>query len=109
MEDEWVLLKIRRQFKQDEATNALLKIIDEVRFENGVLKSDLSEAKYEIHKLKNSLVTEGRKTKKEWLKEDLIIEMTNQIKQQQSKNAVCNKSLNEWRNKYYSLVAKTQK
>ena len=101
MEDEAILLKIRRDFTVNEAVQSLLKIISSLEFEIGMLKSDLAEARFKIHKLE----TNEKKTKKEWLKDDLIGLMDEQLKQKTKKVTELSKSVNDWRNKYFSLMA----
>lgn len=103
MEDEAILLKIKRQFSKAEAVAALLKIISDLQFEVGELKSEVSELKFRNHQLTLAPKIDGVKTKKEWLKDDIIAEMDKQLKSHQAKNTLCNKSLNEWRNKYFSI------
>jgi predicted RNase H-like nuclease (RuvC/YqgF family) len=106
MSDEKILLKIKRQFSKEESVAELLRQNESLKIEIGVLKSEKSELEYEINKIRQEKVTEGTKTKKAWLKDDLIAEMTIQMKAQQDKLTTVNRQLNDWRNKYFSLVNK---
>lgn len=107
MEDEAILLKIKRQFSEKESVAALLKIISDLRIEIGILNSDVAELKSENHKLRNKTEVEEGKTKKVWLKDELIGEMQKQIKAQATTNKMLSKRNCELENKYFSLMAKT--
>lgn len=95
-QDEAILLKLKREFTTNEAVQSLLKIVSALEVEIGVLKSERDEA---IDRAK-----EGR-TKKEWLKEELVSDLNNQMKRQQKRLTEANKAMEEWRNKYFSLMA----
>jgi molybdopterin/thiamine biosynthesis adenylyltransferase len=97
MSEEAILLKLKREFQESEAVKLALKMVADLEFELGIVKSERDEA---IDRAK-----EGQ-PKKLWLKDELIIEMTNQLNRQQKRNTEDRKALNEWRNKYFSLLAK---
>lgn len=101
MEDEAILLKIKRDFTTNEAVQSLLKIIQELEIEIGVLKSERDEAIDRAAKIE----VEG-KPKKAWLKDEVVALLQEQMKNQQAKNTATNKAMNDWRNKYFSLAAK---
>lgn len=109
MEDEWILLKIRRQFSKDESVAALLKIVSELEMDIGVLKSEKDELRYLFNKAKHVVITEEFKTKKAWAKDELVTLLTEQLKSKQANNTKINKSMVDWRNKYFSLLAKQNK
>lgn len=106
MEDEAILLKIKRQFSKDESIHALLKIISEVRIENGILKSELSEAKTENNKIKNSVKQHGTKLKKEWLRDEVFAELKKNIAKKSENEKRLQRQVNEWREKYFNLINK---
>ena len=109
MEDEFVLLKIKREWSQDEAVNSLLKVIAKLRFDIGVLESDLAEVKYEKHQILNKVKIEGTKTKKEWLKDELIQQYDRQAILAIKRNTDLQKSLSDYQNLYFNLKLTTQK
>ncbi len=100
--DEFILLKIKREFTTNEAVQSLLKIVSALEIEIGMLKSERDEAISKAEKVR----VEGTKTKKEWLKDDVVFQMDKQMKATEKKAAESQKSLNEWRNKYFSLMAR---
>lgn len=103
-ESDSILLKIKRQFSKEESHAYLLKYISDLKFELGEIKSELAEVKYENHQLKNSLTTDGKKLKKEWLKEDMVAQIQLGLKTSQRKNILLQKQLNDVRDRYYSLL-----
>ncbi len=109
MEDEAILLKIKRQFTNDESVGALLKIISQLRIEIGVLKSEVSELKEKNHKITSSVKQEGMKTKKEWLKEDIFQELQKNIIKKGQNEARLQKQVNEWRDRHLSHLASLNK
>jgi hypothetical protein len=108
MYDDSILLKFKRDFTSDEAVNFLLKKVSELQIEIGMLKSELAEKVFECNNLRNATVTEGTKTKKAWLKDDLINLIDGELKTQKSINKVIEKQAIEWRDKFFSLQAKVQ-
>lgn len=98
MEDEAILLKIKRSFSKDESVAALLQMISQLRFEIGVLKSELHEIKHKP--------TQVTKTRKEWEKEPLFHEMKKNSDAVAKKNKQLNKDVISWRNQYFSILAK---
>lgn len=100
--DETILLKIKREFTTNEAVQQLLKLLSERETEIGVLKSELSEAIDKAEKLR----TESKMTKKEWLKDEVIAQIEHLRKTEQKKLVLYKKSLEDWRYKYFNLLAK---
>lgn len=100
MEDEAILLKIKRDFTENEAVQSLLKIISSLEIEVGILKSELEEARYKVDRIRK----EGTLTKKQWMKEEVFdymnkekINLNNKIKQYR-------KSIEDWQSKYFKLL-----
>lgn len=106
MEDESILLKIHRQFTHNEAMAELFKIIKSLEFEVGILTSERDELKYELNKVRNSFEKDGTKTKKAWLKDDLIALMAEQQKTTEKHFKQTMKSLSDWQARYFNLLAK---
>lgn len=100
-EDDRILLKVHREFTTNEAVQSLLKIISNLEFQIGELKSERDELNDKFEKARN----ERFATKKEWLKDEIVAELHTQIKNHQKRNTETNKSLNDWRNRYFSLAA----
>lgn len=105
-QDDAILLKIRRQFKTDEAVQAVLQILSKRDIEIGMLKSELAEAQDEITKLKNPPVT---KTKKQWEQDDMFKLLADENKKIKEKNSQLNKDLTRWRNEAIQLKIKLDK
>jgi hypothetical protein len=100
MSDKEVLLKIKREFLEAEAIQILLKKISELEYEIGVLKSERDEA---LEKGTKIQIGEAQ-TKKAWLKDELIARMDEEIKQNQKNNTEMRRQLEEWKEKYFSLM-----
>ena len=115
MDDEAILLKITRQFSKEESVQALLKIISDVRIENGKLQSEAAELKNKIESKKNEpeKIKEKpageAKTKKQWEKEEMFAFYEDQMKHQAERIKKQQKEIIELQNKYYSLLASTNK
>ncbi len=114
MEDEAILLKIKRQFEKDESINALLKIISGLRTEIGMLKSEADAKEFkiealnsEMHKLKYPVMGQEAKTKKEWLRDELIKELSELDQKNQLKNRHTNEEMERLKIKYYALLRQT--
>lgn len=101
MEDEAILLKLKRDFTTNEAVQSLLKIVSALEIEVGMLKSELAESKDYIVKLK----TQEKGSKKEWLKDDVIKQMNKDLEVSQKKHTEYKKSFEQWRQKYFTLLA----
>lgn len=104
-QDETILLKIKRQFTENEAVNTLLKMLHDSEVEVGILKSELAEAVDKAERIRQ----ERTLTKKQWMQEEVFKLMHEEherlqrtIKKQGDTNKV-------WMNKYFSLLASTQK
>lgn len=104
MEYEAVLLKIKRIYGKDESISFLIKTISDLRIEIGILKSEISELKHLNSSIKNSLVAEGSKRQKQWLKEDIIAQMQKGIATCDKRNKLLQKQKNDIQDKYYSLL-----
>lgn len=105
MEDEWILLKIKREFTTNEAVQSLLKMVATLEFQIGVLKSDLCESNDKL----NKIVKEGTKTKKQWMQEEVFKNNTKQIETISKKAKDYQASMVEWRQRYFSLLAQQNK
>jgi len=134
MEERYVLLKLKREWSKDEAMKASLKIIADLQLELGMVKSERDEAlaklakkdlvSEEVKELQKQLtealvlkaaaerrahitVQEGSKTRKAWMKDELVAELEKQMKADRKARTEIAQSRNEWRNKYFNLLAKT--
>lgn len=134
MEERYVLLKLKREWSQDEAIKASLKIISDLQMELGITKSERDEALAKLAKkesvaddvkeLQRQLtealvlkaaaerrafitVQEGSKTRKAWMRDELVAELEKQMKADRKARTEIAQSRNEWRNKYFNLLAKT--
>lgn len=96
MSEEAILLKLKREFTDNEAVQILLKRISELEFELGIVKSERDEA---IDRMKIG------KPKKQWLKDELVEQMQYQIQRQQKRNTEDRKQLEMYRNRYFSIIA----
>lgn len=104
--DEKTLLKIYREFENDEAINVLKKEISQLNFKAGEMISEIAELKHSLQVARNPTEQEGRKRKKLWTKDELISTYEERLKAQRTKITRLEKELNEWRNKYFSEIAK---
>lgn len=115
MEDRFVLLKIKREFTENEAVLSLLKIVKELQLEIGMLKSENEEALHHIKTLKCKVESlkfidenescSSAKSKKEWLKDELVASQHQQIKEMQAKLRTLKIDHEYWQNKYCTLAA----
>lgn len=105
MWEETVLLKIKREFTENEAVQQLLKMVSELEIEVGVLKSERDEAADKAEKLRRLPTM----TKKQWLQEEVFISVNCELETLKRKNTEYKKSFEEWRNKYFTLLSKTTK
>jgi predicted translin family RNA/ssDNA-binding protein len=103
MSEKEVLLKIKREFLEAEAVQILLKKISELEYEIGVLKSERDEAL----EIGTKIQIGEAQTKKAWLKEELIARMDEEIKENQKNNTEMRRQLEEWKEKYFSLMHDT--
>jgi hypothetical protein len=117
MEDKFVLLKIKREFTENEAVLSLLKIVKDLQLEIGMLKSENEEVLDEVKILKAKAERPERleqningsisKPKKEWLKDELIAAQDKQIKEMQAKISDVKKNYKYWQNKYCLLASQS--
>ena len=96
MRDNSILLKIKREFTSNEAVNAVLKINSDLLLEIGILNSELSELRHDLHQHKHGI----KKTSKEWLLDDYVKKLHSEIESRKG----LSKKISEWRDKYYSLL-----
>ena len=96
-----VLLRIKRDYSKDEAVAVINKKLKEAEFRNGVLLSEIAELKDEIEYLKNP-TQEIKKTRKQWLKDDVIKKMNEEKLELQEKLRQKNREVELWMGKYYS-------
>jgi hypothetical protein len=128
MEDRFVLLKIKREFTENEAVLSLLKIIKELELEIGMLKSENAEAlnqvamwKAKAESLKILAEAESLmrieqnendskvKINRQILKDELIIAQKKQIRAMETKLNCVKKDNEYWQNKYCMLAAQSMK
>lgn len=100
------LLKISRKYTKDECVAILQKALSDAEFKIGELKSERDELSAQLYAVKNTVIIEGAKTKKQWVKDDLIALLNEQLKHAKKINKDLQASLSEWRNKYLSIQAK---
>lgn len=99
--EDTILLKIKRDFTENEAVQQLLKMVSELEIEVGILKSEKAELRHTIDKMTN----QGIRGKKLWLQEEVVANLNEQLSKSKSTQKILQTQLNEWRNKYFSLVA----
>ncbi|MGN6249015.1 MAG: hypothetical protein ACTHNG_11705 [Ginsengibacter sp.] len=105
MEDRYVLLKIKREFTENEAVLSLLKMLKELQLEIGILKSEKEEALDRARFLEAKAVNSGIiKPKKEWLKDELVASQDKKIKSMEAKLREMKKNHDYWQNKYCLLA-----
>ena len=114
MEDRFVLLKIKREFTENEAVSCLLKIVKELELEIGMLKSEKEEALDQVKTLKAKAEISKKveqneygnivKQKKYWLKDELIAAQDSQIKEMEAKLRNIKKDNEYWQSKYCLLA-----
>lgn len=104
MSEESILLKLKREFETNEAVKLLLKMVSGLETEIGILKSERDELEDKLRQY----IGGGGKGKKEWLKDELIADMQQQIKNKDKNCKEYKKSMNDWRNKYFSLFASSE-
>lgn len=102
MSDEAILLKLKRNFSQDEAVQLSLKLIAELQMEIGILKSEKEELKFKLSKFK----TQDVKPKKLWLQEEIVEQINQKMLKYRVELREAEKKAEEWRNKYFSLISK---
>jgi predicted RNase H-like nuclease (RuvC/YqgF family) len=109
MFEDTILLKIRRDFTQDEAVKYLQGVISELKIEIGILKSELAEKSHELHVLKNPVIIEQGKTKKLWMQDELIKQYHEQLSRAKTRNKLLEKKVTELQNLYLPLKFKLEK
>lgn len=100
--DNPILLKIHRQFSKDESVKFLTSEIAALNFTIGVQKSEIEELKSLIPLPK---VQKNRKIESEWNKDEYVIELKKQNRTINIKNKELQQSANDWREKYFNLLA----
>lgn len=108
MFEDNILLKIKRDFTQDEAVKFLQQTISDLKVEIGILKSELAEKSHELHVIKNKVVVEAGKTKKMWLEDELIKQYDEQLRSAKTKNKLLEKKVIELQNLYIPLKLKME-
>lgn len=115
-----VLLKIHRRYGKDESFKYLLDKIKKIGFENGELKSEnaeLAKEKTDLKSANNSLKLYLKQKEKkhpkiveaEWNKDAFINELQETIVEKNNRLAKHKKEMEEWRYKYFDLLAKFEK
>ncbi len=105
MEDEAILLKIKRDFTENEAVQSLLKIVSALEIEIGVLKSEKHELQDKINKITN----QGVKGKKLWMQDEVVALLETQLKHSKERQVELQKSVNGWQERYFALIVKQNK
>ena len=95
-----VLLRIHRQYSKDEAMKALFSEISFLKFRIGELASENEELKAII------AGNVERKTAKHWKKDEYVAELRRNLKDMHKIRLEFKKNYVEYRDKYYSLLAK---
>ena len=105
MEDEAILLKIKRDFTTNEAVQSLLKIVSQLEMEIGVLKQEVIEEKDMVKKIR----TEKLQTKKQWMQEEMFEFISKENDHLKVKVKEYKKSMEDWRIRYFNLMASSTK
>lgn len=103
MFEDSILLKIKREFTENEAVQQLLKMVSELEIEVGMLKSEKEELIHKMEKLR----TLPTMTKKQWLQEEAFAAVVSELEGIKKKKEEFKKSMESWRNRYFSLLATT--
>jgi len=107
------LLRLRRQFSENEACKFLFEQISKLKFRVGELQSENAELADMLKKEKlRKDPASGNPVKKnirEWDKDQLVADLKKNISTQQKNNSELTKKLKDWRDKYFSLLAQTEK
>lgn len=106
MEDEQILLRIKRMWSKEEAVNALMVQLKEADIKNGILLSEIAELKDEVEKLRQ-IPTSNRKTKRQWLQDEIVKEVTGNNKKLVNTNSDLVRQLVILKDKYVSLLAQS--
>ncbi len=109
-----VLLKINRDYSQDEAVQFLLKDRAKYAMEVGVLKGEVDELREIIKELKRPKpipqpVKAEIKTKKEWLQDEVVAMIEEEKRRAVASCKIHKDNYKYWQNKFFSLQAKLQK
>ena len=104
-----VLLRIHRQYGKDESTKYLFDEISRLQFQIGELKSENAELAAAIQKAPAEEKKPSTSVPKEWTKELYAKELKTTIKRMVKTNSEAKKNATEWRDKYFSLLAKYNK
>jgi len=117
--DDWPLMEIHRQYEKDEAMKALFDEISRLKFKIGEQDSGISELKYEIvHTkpkeiekivVKEVAATAGKKSVKAWKKDEYFAEIMSRLERANETKKRYEKDVILWRNKYFDLLARTNK
>jgi len=105
MEDEAILLKIKREFTTNEAVQSLLKIVSGLETEIGVLKSEVAEAQDKAEKIRK----ERTLTKKQWMQEEMFEYLNKEHETLRARIKEYKKSMEDWQAKYFNLLAANNK
>lgn len=100
--EDTILLKIKRDFTENEAIQQLLKMVSELEVEIGILKSEKLELQDKINKMTN----QGVKGRKQWLQEEVVSDLNDKLQKSKETQKILQKSVNDWRERYFSLMAK---
>jgi hypothetical protein len=105
MFNDTILLKIKRKYSKEEAVAVVLKELSDSKFKNGELLSEIEELKTEIEKLRQIPTGEG-KTKRQWLQDEIFVDIHNENKMLQGRICELKKELQVCNSKYILLQMK---
>lgn len=105
--DDTVLLRLKRQYGKDEAFAELSKRLADAEFKLGELRSENEELKFKLNRYKDKPLPKEPQPAKGWKQDDAVKLIIKQYQVKLSKLENHKKSMEEWRAKYFNLLAKT--
>jgi predicted nucleic acid-binding Zn-ribbon protein len=100
MEQDTILLKIKREFTTDEAVQTVLKAMAELQKEIGMLKSELAEAEDKVEKIR----TEKTFTRRQWMEQEMFEQLHKENTFFAAKSKEYKRDMEEWQAKYFGLL-----
>lgn len=113
--EDRVLLRLRRQYSQDEAVALISAKLSEKEIEVGMLKSEIEELKFLLEKSKSLLDQTAKieelkkqiKSHKAGLRKDeRVIELKNQLRASSKSRKNMEKTLHIWQSKFFEIERK---
>lgn len=110
-----VLLRLRRQYSQDEAIALISAKLSEKEIEIGMLKSEVAELRFLLEKSKSLIVQSDQfealkqqvKNYKSGLRKDeRIVELKNQLRASSKSRKNMEKTLHIWQSKFFDIERK---